>query len=402
MRTIKSVGSFLGGGLFAGAIFALGLISGPQIDGTVDRARAQQSIGEMYQERKRVHNLNTVTIMAAGISGTYAPFAQDLQTVLDEPDQEGGLRILPVLGLGGGANVLDILFLEGVDMGITQQEHLEFFRQRDPELHARIHERVHYITKLYNSEYHLLARKDIERFEDLRGEKVAFYKNFSATDIAGRTIFRMLDIDVEPVYTSLKSALDMLRNGEVAGVTYLAGAPVSGYKTMVEADDNFHFVPLSPATLAPGQFEKLLEVFLPTQLTHDTYPDLVPEGQPVATVASGAVLAVYNWSEGSERYNKVANFVQKFFDSFDRFLKSPRHPKWKEVNLAAEIPGWTRFKPAQEWLDRNRATASTEVKEQFDEFLQETAGPQQLSEEQKDALFTEFVKWRQSRNSAEN
>lgn len=402
MLMISSFGSRLWLSQLAAVVFAFGLMSGPEIGGGVDPVRAQQSIAEQYQERKRIHNMNTVTIMAAGISGTYAPFAQDLQTVLDEPDKENGLRILPILGLGGGANVLDILFLEGVDMGITQQEHLEFFRQRDPELHARIHDRVHYITKLYNSEYHLLARKDIQKFEDLRGKKVAFYKNFSATDIAGRTIFKMLDIDVEPVYTSLKSALEMLRNGEVAGVTYLAGAPVSGYKTMVEPDDNFHFVPLSPATLAPGQFEKLLEVFLPTQLTHDTYPDLIAEGQPVATVASGAVLAVYNWSEDSERYKKVANFVEKFFDSFDEFLKAPRHPKWKEVNLAAEIPGWTRFKPAQEWLNRNRATASTEVKEQFNEFLQEAAGPEQLSEEQKDALFTEFVKWRESRSSAEN
>jgi len=114
------------------------------------------------------------------------------------------------------------------------------------------------------------------------------------------------------------------------------------------------------------------------------------------------VLAVYNWAEGSERYEKVKTFVERFFSNFEQFLDEARHPKWKEVNLAAEIPGWTRFKPAQDWLDENRETASTEVKQQFDAFLRQTAGPQQLSEEQKDMLFSEFVRWRQSQQSAEN
>jgi hypothetical protein len=34
--------------------------------------------------------------------------------------------------------------------------------------------------------------------------------------------------------------------------------------------------------------------------------------------------------------------------AFGEFLDPPRHPKWQEVNLAAQLPGWTRFRPAQE------------------------------------------------------
>jgi hypothetical protein len=25
-------------------------------------------------------------------------------------------------------------------------------------------------------------------------------------------------------------------------------------------------------------------------------------------------------------------------------------PKWREVNFAGQVPGWTRFTPAEEWL----------------------------------------------------
>lgn len=354
-----------------------------------------------YQERKRLMNENTVTIMAAGITGTYAPIVQDMQSVLDETDKPGGLRVLPVLGRGGGANVLDILFLKGVDMGITQQEHLAFFKQRDPVLHAQIYDRIHYVTKLYNSEYHLLARKDIKSFEDLKGKKVNFYKNFSATDIAGQTIFKILGIKVEATHYDLKTSIQKLKDGEIAAATYLAGAPVSGYVSLVSPEDNLHFVPLSPETLSPGKYEKLLEVFLPATLKNEIYPNIIPAGEEVPTVASGAVLAVYNWKEDSDRYRKVAYFVRKFFDNFDKFLEKPRHPKWKEVNLAAEIPGWTRFKAAQEWLDEHRQTASPKLRSAFEEFLKSSAsGEVNLSKEQKDALFSQFVKWQRAKEKA--
>jgi len=402
MFMLKLVGSRPGLRLLCAAVFAAGLFVGPVPDRAISEAQAQQSIAEQYQERKRIHNLNTVTVMAAGRTGTYAAIVQDLQSVLDEPDKKDGLRVLPILGRGGGSNVLDILFLEGVDMGITQQEHLNFFQRRDPELHARIYDRIHYITKLYNAEYHLLARKDIKTFEDLRGKTVSFYKEMSATDIAGKTIFDILGIEVEASYDSLEESIAKLRSGEIAATTRLAGAPVPGFKSLVKESDEFHFVPLSPETTGPEKYAQLLEVFLPSQLSGEIYPGLVGDEPPVSTVASGAVLAVYNWSEGSARYNKVEKFVEKFFANFDKFLGDARHPKWKEVNLAAEIPGWSRFKAAQDWLDENRETASAEVKRQFDSFLQQTAGPEQLSEEQKDRLFTEFVRWRQSQESAEN
>jgi TRAP-type uncharacterized transport system substrate-binding protein len=336
--------------------------------------------------------------MAAGITGTYAPIAQDIQSIVDEPDKIDGMRVLPILGRGGGHNVLDILFLRGIDMGITQQEHLEFFKRRDPVLHANIYDRVHYITKLYNSEYHLLVPKSITKLSELEGKKVNFYKEFSATDIAGVTIFDILGIKVEPTYYDLKESIQRVRDGDVAGATYLAGAPVSGFTTLVTPEDNMHFLPLSPETLPPGGFDKLLQVFLPATLSHETYPQLVPEGQTVSTVASGAVLAVYNWPEASYRYRRIAQFVEKFFSKFDEFLKPPRHPKWKEINLAVNVPGWTRFKAAQQWLDARKAASSAEMKSAFEQFLHgQPKGPTTLTSNQRAKLFSDFLTWWQAK-----
>ena len=98
--------------------------------------------------------------------------------------------------------------------------------------------------------------------------------------------------------------------------------------------------------------------YLPAQLKHEHYPNIIADGDTVSTVASGIMLAVYSWPEGSERYQKLDAFTRKFFDNIEKFRDDSRHPKWKEINLAADVPGWVRFKPAQAWLDGQK-TAST-------------------------------------------
>ena len=58
-----------------------------------------------------------------------------------------------------------------------------------------------------------------------------------------------------------------------------------------------------------------------------------------------------------DRYRRVQRFVDAFFPKIAEFQKPPRHAKWREVNLPAQLPGWTRFEAAQDWLD-SQAQAS--------------------------------------------
>lgn len=361
-----------------------------------DAASAQRQFSP-YERQKYERNRSAVSIIGGGINGTYIRYATDLANVLD--DLKGNdMRVLPLIGRGGGQNVIDILFLRGIDMGLTQQDHLTFFKNLNPKLYGDIDKRIRYITKLYNSEYHLVAQTGVKRFEDLRGKTVNFWRPWSATDIGSKTIFRLLGIDVKPIYIDTAKALEQVKKGEIAATVLLAGAPVPGYAKL-KKEDGLHIVPLSRETLTPAQYKKLLEVYLPTKLTHKQYPNIIPKGQSVSSFASGVVLAVYNWGEKTERYKKVARFVDKFFANFDKLQKPPRHPKWKEVNLAAEIPGWTRFKAAEQWL-RTADAASVDKKKEFAAFMratQSTGVGQSLTPAQVDELFREFSKWSQSR-----
>ena len=76
-------------------------------------------------------------------------------------------------------------------------------------------------------------------------------------------------------------------------------------------------------------------------------------------MAVGAVLIAYNWPKTNiDRYRRVQRFVEAFFPRIAEFQRPPHHPKWRDVNLAASLPGWIRFEAAQAWLDSHLQTAS--------------------------------------------
>jgi hypothetical protein len=155
-------------------------------------------------------------------------------------------------------------------------------------------------------------------------------------------------------------------------------------------DSGFHLIPIPVAADAT--------LYLPTTLRHEDYPKLIPTGERVETVAVGTVLIAYNWLEKSSRYQLLGTFVDAFFSRFSEFQAPSRHPKWQEVNLAATLPGWKRFQPAERWLQSSQArrpgTAATGSVSQSDT-------SSKMAPEGRDAeterLFEEFLHWREQR-----
>ena len=134
--------------------------------------------------------------------------------------------------------------------------------------------------------------------------------------------------------------------------------------TKIKASDGFRFLPLPYA-------KPLQDEYLPALLTNKDYPGMVPPGDGVETVAVSAVMIAYNWPKGSDRYRRIDKFVQQFFPRLADFQKPPRHPKWRETNLAATLPGWTRFAGADEWLRQHRPRRAADGRgaRNFKEFL---------------------------------
>jgi hypothetical protein len=134
------------------------------------------------------------------------------------------------------------------------------------------------------------------------------------------------------------------------------------------------------------------------EFTSKDYPGLVREGEVVETIAVPAVLAVYNWTKGSERYKKVERFVESLFKNWEKFQSPPFHPKWRDINLAATVPGWTRFAVADRMLQQVAANATQQqaLSNDFQTFLKKW-GAATGNPGDKEALFREFLQWQQQR-----
>jgi TRAP transporter TAXI family solute receptor len=325
-------------------------------------------------------NQNTVAIVTGAPSGTYLQVAYDMSAVLDAGND---LRVLPVIGKGSVQNLRDVLYLKGVDMGIAQTTDLNRLKAEDPSIGSRLV----YMTKLYNEELHVLARPEIKTMKDLEGKAVNFNDVGGGTQYVARELFQKLGIGVREVNMGQADALEKMRSGEVAATIYVAGKPGSAF-AKVHRDQGFHFLPVEYGP----QFE---ESYYPAAIQAADYPELVPAGTPVETIAVGAVLVAFDWSKGSDRQRRLANFVEAFFAKIQGFHQAPRHPKWREVNLAAEVPGWRRFEPARLWLERQAsqvaATDDPRLKADFDRF----AKAKKLSGQEHEKIFEEFLRWRE-------
>jgi TRAP transporter TAXI family solute receptor len=331
-------------------------------------------------------NAGTVGIVSGGVAGTYIRVASDLSAVLDDGDN---LRVLAMIGKGSVQNIADVLYLRGVDIGIVQSDVLAYIRREN--LFPGVERRINFITKLYNEEFHLLVRSEITQLSDLAGKKVNFDNRGSGTFITSTVVFDSLDIKVEPTFYDQGLALERLKSGEISAMVYVAGKPASLFRDITGAE-NLRLLPV-PAT------PKLLETYLPSRLTGVDYPRLLQSGQEIETIAVGAVMAVFSWEPNNPRYQKVARFIDSFFGRFEEFQKPPRHPKWQEVSLTAQVPGWKRFQHAEDWLRRATAAGGGDprTRRDFDAFISERGNAGSLSREQREAIFQEFLRWQSQR-----
>jgi hypothetical protein len=116
------------------------------------------------------------------------------------------------------------------------------------------------------------------------------------------------------------------------------------------------------------------------------------------------VLAVFNWPKDTDRYRRVQKFTEALFAKWDQFHEPARHPKWRDVNLAATVPGWTRWSFAEEMLKRMQQKEMAEAKvggSEFLSFLKPGPAVPNLTQEQREALFRQFLEWQRQRNSVQ-
>lgn len=338
----------------------------------------------------------TIGLITGDFGSTDAQAAADLADVLDNG---GTLRVLPILGVGSVQNIADLINLKGIDAAIVRADALTQTR----EVSAIPHEAsVRYIAKLFNEEVHVLARKEITSLRDLAGKPVNIGPSGSGTEITAGILLDSLHISANLVRGSQTVALDQLRRGEIAAVFVVGGQPVPLLRNL-GSNPWARFLPVPLTT-------QYVDTYVPTKLDPQSYPDLIPPGAPVDTVAVGALLLTMSTPTDTARAKRVNRFVDLLYERIDQLRQPGHHPKWQEVNLGAQITGFKRYQEAQALAGRtdpgrtdqatpDRAGAdqasAASLRPGFDAYLQQlgqaSAG---MSDGQKEAMFRGFLRWR--------
>jgi TRAP-type uncharacterized transport system substrate-binding protein len=331
-------------------------------------------------------NRGVVELETGGSSETAARIAADIVSIVDDGATR---RVVPVIGKGPLQNLTDLKYLRGIDLAIVQADALDYAREQRllPGIEA-----LTYIAKLYNEEFHLLARANIKTIADLSNQTVNVDLRGSGTAITASRLFDLLKITATMTNDNQEVALQKLRKGEIGALALVAAKPAPLLRDL-KASDGLHLLSIAPTPAVTA-------AYAPTQITADDYPNLVAADQPADTIAVGSLLMAADLRNVPERYRNVATFVESLFAGFQTLLEPGHNPKWQEVNIAANVPGWVRYPPAEQWLQRNMQVATAPnpeaMKTLFSRFIDERrqagAGTPMTAEE-KENLFQQFRNW---------
>ena len=335
-------------------------------EATYDPGKISASLKAIFQfgsaDTKKALNANTVTLITGTIGGTYVQFGADLSSVLDDGNK---LRVLPIVGRGSVQSIADILFLQGVDIGVVRADSLDYLEKKG--IAHDLRKQLTYVTKLYNEEMQVIAPVAVRNLRDLDGKRVSVDLPDGSTFVTALAVFERLGLQANNfAYLEQRIAMEKLKKGELDAVIVVGGKPYKSVSNFVNDGGRFHLVTVDYDRPLQGDY-------LPATMTSKDYPNLIKEGESVDTIAVPAVLAAYNWAPNTDRYRKLSLFVDAFFTKFPTLQNPPFHPKWKEVSLSAPLPGWQRLPSAKQWLDQHGIEPV--ARNRFEEFPAQTPAP---------------------------
>jgi TRAP transporter TAXI family solute receptor len=347
-----------------------------------DQKRLRAPTSAETGETSKVQQINNWTVgLAGGLpEGTFIRFGAEIARNLNDPEE---MRVLPVITQGATDNVKDLLYLRGIDVAITNADVLDYFK--NTERIPNIEKRINFVSEMVISEVHLVVRPEINSIKDLEGKKVSLGAKGAGQSTTGPIVFKRLGVNPEFVYVNNAIALEQMKTGEVVAIVNNGAKPLD-LLTKFNNDAGFKFLPIP--------IDRFDEYYIPATLTAQDYPGYIKPGEKVETLGVQTVLAVYNWPRESDRYRRVQRFIERYFDMFDKFHAPPYHPKWKSVNLAANVPGWIRYVVAEEKLKSISA-----AKQPAQVPVAASQGPQRAvrtggsDAADQEKLFQQFLEW---------
>ncbi|MEZ5922819.1 MAG: transporter substrate-binding domain-containing protein [Hyphomicrobiaceae bacterium] len=303
-----------------------------QTDGTqpTQSAKAKKKSNSDASINERI-NRGTVSIVTSD---------RDMETVNDLAralNEEGAMRVVPILGESAVANVRDILYLRGVDAGILNADVLPYLRISG-EMPAS-QRRIRYVTKLYDKTVFLVVAPSIAGTADLVGKKIAITGETTESGVTAKTVTSLTKLDAELVVATTPKAVEGLLQGDLAGFVAVERDATSLLRFIPEGSGlKIVSLPISP---------ELTEIYNSRHVDAIEAPSLLP-AEGVDTLTVPALLSVFDWKAGGTRYAAVASFVGKLISRTTDVASFEDGRAWREMSPDTDIAGWQRFDAARD------------------------------------------------------
>jgi TRAP transporter TAXI family solute receptor len=320
-------------------------------------------------------------LIAGPATGSEIVLAADMASLFP---QSANLRVLPMLGDGGAGNLALLLDDPHVDIAFVSTDALAaaVAKQR------ALADRLELVARLAPQEIHVLARPDIGSLAALAGKQVNVGPAGSASAVTAAALFKALGVKVKAANSDTPSGIEQLKQGTISAAV-IVGAKPSPLVAAIPASSAIHLLPIS--------FGAQLEAaYLPTRLQREDYPNLIQASGGVATVATGMVLLAAKSKSDPGSSERVTRFINAVFPRFAELQAQGRHPKWREVNLAASLPGVPRARAAAAFLGEPAGEPAKPM------VANASAGPAiaedlALSAKQKEILFKRYIEWQRGK-----
>ena len=143
-------------------------------------------------------------------------------------------------------------------------------------------------------------------------------------------IFSRLGLSMEKMLIPHQLALEQMKRGELSAVVFVTSKPVDAF-VKGRWEPGFKL-------LAVEYDAKCEDYYPPYRSTRQTIRAWCKKIERVATIAVPTILAAYNWPQRSDRYRRVERLLDHLFSRVDQLQVPGFDPKWKQVNLRANVP----------------------------------------------------------------
>ncbi len=286
---------------------------------------------------------SSIGMVTGSKTGTYIAIGKDMARI----SEKNGVTINVLDSKGSIDNIRRITSKERVGLAIVQSDVMGFLsRSKNPDS-IDIANKLRLVVPFYHEEVHILARKNIGSLAELNGKRVVVGSEGSGSMITSVNLFSILGITPGQMFKiEPPQGVVAVLNGEVDAVVFVGGKPVKMFKNMESISgikvgpnagklDQVHFLPIDD--------KRLLSEYKPATITQADYSFVEKE---VPTVSVTSLLVTFDYTRKNDPYyneqcQNMAKLVAGLRDNLID-LKSNGHPKWKEVDLTAEVGNWKR------------------------------------------------------------